>query len=78
MNLKQELNAIDQFFDSISDEELSNMLIECGAGRILPTEKIIEEQELSLFSLYQPYHWNSKEFFEYINYNDGIERIGAA
>ena len=48
MNLGEELKAIDDFFDSISDEEFFEMMIDCGAKRILATESIVKEQQMRM------------------------------
>lgn len=80
MDLEKELRDIDAFFDSISDEEFTNMMEDCGAERILPTESIMKNQRMYLYDIYYPRTGNRKNcaFSEYIDYNDGIERSGAA
>lgn len=80
MDLREELKAIDEFFDSISDEEFSEMMIDCGAERILSTESIIKEQQMHLFNPYLPGLGDKENamFSAYTNYNDDINRDEAA
>lgn len=77
MDLEKELKAIAEHFSSISDEEFSKAMKECGAGRILATQEIAAEQVL-----YKAYTPNSKLLGdmagEYKDYNDGIRRDVAA
>jgi len=80
MDLREELEAIDDFFDSISDEEFSEMMIDCGAKRILSTESIVKEQQMHMFNPYLP-GLEDKEnvmFSAYTDYNDNINRDEAA
>lgn len=80
MDLNKELEEINTFFDSISEEKFSEMMLECGANRILPTKSIAIRQESNMFSSYLPSlaKRNTNAFLAYTNYNDGIKRYEAA
>lgn len=80
MDLKKELDEIDAFFDSISNEEFLAMMADCGVERILSTEAIREIQGMHMFNSYTPKLANDKngEFVAYTDYSDDIKRDVAA
>ena len=49
MDLSNELNEINAFFDSISEEEFIEMMMECGIDRILPTDTVVINQKLQSY-----------------------------
>ena len=81
MDLRKELDEIDAFFDSISDEEFLNMMVDCGAERILSTESIRKMEEMHMFNnSYLPKLSDGKygAFAAYTDYNDDVKRDVAA
>lgn len=80
MDLERRLSEIDAFFDSISDEEFANMMIECGAERILPTETIRKNQKMETYNpnFSKNINRNNSTILGYVDYNDGVKRSEAA
>lgn len=80
MDLERILSEIDAFFDSISDEEFADIMIECGAERILPTETIMKNQKMETYNpnFYKNINKDISAILRYIDYNDGVKRSEAA
>ena len=78
MDLKKEFEEIDAFFNSISEEEFEEILIECGNERIKSTEEIFSCQGIAFYNYFKSNCSNNEFFSEYNEYNYGIGISEAA